>query len=130
MKKWYAEFASAIKNNHNLVHCGLDLVSSKEHLETLLWMRTNVRKRLARLVLLHGHNFLPAVDILANVVPIGLIRMNTSLKPSTAFLFFAYFVTSWANTLAHAAIVTPLFGAKPLRDWSLRPIEVYFLFDV
>ena len=65
MKRWIAEFASAIRNNHNVIRRGLDLVSSKEHLETLLWMRTNVRKRLARLVLLHGHDFLPAVDILA-----------------------------------------------------------------
>lgn len=64
--KRFAEFASAIKNNHNLVQRGLDLVLSKEHLETLLSMRTNVRDRLARLVLLHGHDFLPAVDILAN----------------------------------------------------------------
>ena len=54
MKRWIAEFASAIRNNHNVIRRGLDLVSSKEHLETLLWMRTNVRKRLARLDVASG----------------------------------------------------------------------------
>jgi hypothetical protein len=66
MQKLFAEFGSTIEKNHNNNPRGLELRIVERALEELLLRRTTVRAAFAGSMLLQGHDFLPAVDILAN----------------------------------------------------------------
>ena len=66
MKRWFAEFGSAIEENRKVIQRGSELRIVERALEELFLRRTNVRAAFAGSMLLQGHDFLPAVDILAN----------------------------------------------------------------